>query len=172
MERPTACQPDSDEIQSATCFHRRNRDRRALPSRRARRGARLRQIGGGQPSRRPIAGGPQLSRAWLDRSGSARHARQTASSSRQSHATLHRDLRPTELRVGLSSARSGVVGGTESSKRSTRLRRRFLNCGNSAAAHQLNDQIIHPTRAQGITITATAAMTAQRGPFETVRGTS
>jgi hypothetical protein len=99
MEQPTACRPTREEIQSATCFHKRNPGSSRSPSRtahRRRRAARLRQIGGGQPSRRPIAGGPQSSRASLDRSGAARLARLIAGTSRQSPALLRRDLRPAK----------------------------------------------------------------------------
>ena len=100
MEQPTAFRPTRTRSSRQPVSTSEIRDRHALPSRtapRRRRAARLRQIGGGQPSRRPIAGGPQSSGASLDRSGSARHARQTAGTSRQSHATLHRDLRPAKL---------------------------------------------------------------------------
>ena len=100
MEQPTACRPTRRRSSRQPVSTTGIRDRHALPSRTERlrrRAARLRQIGGDQPSRRPIAGGPQSSRASLDRSGSARHARRSAGTSRQSPASLRRDLRPAKL---------------------------------------------------------------------------
>ena len=99
MEQPTACRPTRTRSSRQPVSTSEIRDRHALPSRtahRRRRAARLRQIGGGQPSRRPIAGGLQSSRASLGRSGSARRARRTACTSRQSHALHRRDLRPAK----------------------------------------------------------------------------
>ena len=101
MEQPTACRPTRRRSSRRPISTSGIRDRHALPSRtahRLRRAARLTQIGGGQPSRRPIAGGPQSSRASLDRSGAARLARLIARTSRRSPALLRRDLRPRSLR--------------------------------------------------------------------------
>ncbi len=99
MEQPTACRPTRRRSSRQPASTSGIWDRHARPSRtahRRRRAARLRQIGGGQPSRRPIAGGPQSSRASLDRSGAARLARLIAGTSRQSPALLRRDLRPAK----------------------------------------------------------------------------